>query len=603
MRVTKDTWLNYVNYNQLDKIDISFQVADSWKYCLNNNVNPYAEEGIERISLNRLNNVRHDLAHIIELVKYEVNRYQDYFRVAKPIFILTDQNGVIVWRDGHHETKTLANNIRFYNGSVWTEKAVGTNAIGISLRTGESSIVTEYEHFSRASHPFTCQAVPIIDEKNDIIACLNVSTPENQEDSSLTLLALEMTAKNIHDKLLIKEQKNQESKLKDCLKTEYISGMICNEKREIISISDDWDQKISEWYMKKSSSFEQKMKLVGDYSVTPLKNEDTIVGYFYQILLTNHLAAKEYVSFGIHSKNVKYQKYLSQLLKSAESKLPIHIYGETGSGKEVSAKTIHYNSLVKNAPLITLNCGAFNDSLLESELFGYASGAFTGASKAGYQGKIRQADGGTLFLDEIDSMSSRMQVALLRVLEEKIVHPVGSTDFYTVNFRLVTASNKNLKELVAAGKFREDLFYRIYVLPLTLPALRERPEDIEVLIEHFCKKNKWTPKWKSLLLEEALNYHWPGNIREFMNFLERVHLFYPITEPSKFQIQQLMLQGAVRELQNEQLLDIDRAIVSEKSQIEFVLKENNYHITKTAKQLNMARSTLYRKIDKYHIVF
>jgi two-component system NtrC family response regulator len=213
---------------------------------------------------------------------------------------------------------------------------------------------------------------------------------------------------------------------------------------------------------------------------------------------------------------------LETALKVAESEATVLISGESGTGKELLARLIHRRSARHNGPLVAVNCAAIPDTLIESELFGHVKGAFTGAV-ANRKGRFQSAQGGTLFLDEIGELKLDMQAKLLRAIQEREVEPVGADKVEKVDVRIVAASNRDLKELASAGQFREDLYYRLSVIPLHIPALRERPEDIETLAVHFLKK-LGAPKgvsFSTAALTSMKAYGWPGNIRELQNSVER----------------------------------------------------------------------------------
>lgn len=210
----------------------------------------------------------------------------------------------------------------------------------------------------------------------------------------------------------------------------------------------------------------------------------------------------------------------------AQENTTVMLVGESGTGKELVAKAIHYNSRRADKPFVALNCSAFPETLIESELFGYEKGAFTGAEKA-KPGKIQLAYGGTLFLDEVTEMSPATQAKILRVIQEREFEPLGSVKPQRADIRIIAATNKDLEELVEKGQFRDDLFYRLFVYPITIPPLRERPEDLEPLIEHLLEKfNHDMAKRIQGIAPEALqmlkNYHWPGNVRELQNVMERL---------------------------------------------------------------------------------
>lgn len=594
---TKDVWYNFVQSHDTQSVRVPHHILDSWQYCSKLEVNPYSDRGIERISVYLLQEQRTKLARLIRMVQDEIQKYSEFFYMKRPLFILTDENGAIIWRDGHRQTKELANDILFSEGSVWTEKAVGTNAIGITLRTKQTNTVKKYEHYAKASHPFICSSAPVLDAENQLIACLNVSTTEEDFETNYTQIALQMITKSIHIKLLEESYHEQAAQMKTVLKQPFHACILCNEAGKIMAISNDFEEQEKDWLGRIAEEFIAQKGL--NYTVKQLFNRTEKIGLAYLFEIPELVQSTGFTSFGVPSRNAHYRRFLAQLLKSANSDLPIHICGETGSGKEISAKTIHYNSPRNQGPLISVNCGALSENLLESELFGYASGAFTGANQSGYQGKIRQADKGTLFLDEVDSMSPRMQVSLLRVLEEKKVVPLGGESAIDVDFRIVTASNKDLRKLVLAGEFRADLFYRLFVLPLRLPPLREREEDFDLFIDSFCEKNSWYPDWICDVKRKVPHYEWPGNIREFYNFVERLHLFYHDHAPTSDEIDELINQGSVKP--NEAYVKQQAGELSERDQILLVLQETNNHLSQTAEKLGIARSTLYRKLDKYQI--
>lgn len=588
---TKELWHTYVQSSQINQELLPNHIVESWEYCMNHDVNPFSRQGVEKVSGSALRTQKKTWAYLINIVKDEIRRLNEFFYIKKPLFILTDKNGVVLWRDGHEETRHLANEIRFSEGSIWTEKAVGTNAIGISLRTLQSVTVERFEHFAEASHPFTCSSTPILDGNNQVVACLNVSTMEELVESGYTLFALKMIAKNVQQRMAEVQLAEQKEAFLEALNLPFEQSILVGLDGKVLSVSDDVKELLVGSEGKTITELATFNK--NRYTKHNLYQQEELIGFCYQ--LETKKLEPSFISFGITSQNERYQVFLNQLSQAAKSDLPIHIYGETGSGKEVSAKTIHFNSCRQSGKLVAVNCGALSENLLESELFGYAPGAFTGAKLSGYKGKIEQADNGTLFLDEIDSMSKRMQVALLRTLEDKKITPIGSDQEISVNFRLVTASNKNLKELVNQGKFREDLFYRLYVVPLKLPPLRKRQEDFEVLVETFCDKKNWHPIWKNKISDLSKEFEWEGNIREFHNFLERLYLYFPTKEPTRDELIELIAIGSIK------INRMEETYLDERVEIINALESTNYHLSQTAEKLNMARSTLYRKIDKYQI--
>jgi len=289
-------------------------------------------------------------------------------------------------------------------------------------------------------------------------------------------------------------------------------------------------------------------------------------------------------------------KKIFELIKIvAPQDTTVMIRGESGTGKELIARAIHMNSPRRYYPIIPVNCGAFTETLLESELFGHEKGAFTGAQYR-RKGKIEMANGGTLFLDEVGSVSPKMQVELLRVLESKQFTRVGGNEIVTVDFRLISATNENLEKLVEEGKFREDLYYRLNVFTIYVPPLRERRSDIAILANHFVQKfarqmNKPPLKISDEAMEILLNYNWPGNVRELENAIERAMV---IGKPPEIKPSDLPFH-----LEKNYFNDSDSLEEVEKNHISRVLKKYDWNISRAAAALEIDRVTLYNKIKKY----
>ena len=275
------------------------------------------------------------------------------------------------------------------------------------------------------------------------------------------------------------------------------------------------------------------------YVITMLQDVQNFETLYHTLLKETSILNEASVSRGgarqEENSIVVKSKELKQVLSIAESIAPLDssvlIYGESGSGKEVFSRFIHEHSTRKDKPLVTINCAAFPENLIESELFGYQKGSFTGASKEGKMGLIEAADGGTLFMDEINSLPLSVQSKILRVIEDKIVYKIGSIHPKKVDFRLITATNQDLYSLVQEGKFREDLYYRLHVIPLTIPPIRSRREDIVPLclhfLDYFCHKYNLKKSFSDKVLEQVQAYSWPGNVREIRNFVERMVVMTP----------------------------------------------------------------------------
>ncbi|MDX2150806.1 MAG: sigma-54 dependent transcriptional regulator [Bryobacteraceae bacterium] len=293
-------------------------------------------------------------------------------------------------------------------------------------------------------------------------------------------------------------------------------------------------------------------------------------------------------------------KRVAELIETvAPTDATVLLTGESGTGKEVVARAIHARSPRRFMPMVVIHCGALTETLLESELFGHERGAFTGAQFR-KKGKFEVADGGTVFLDEIADISLRTQTDLLRVLQEKEITRVGGNETVEVDFRCIAASNKSLEKLVKEGTFRPDLFYRLNVFSIEIPPLRERLEDVPLLVSHFLAKyassmNRPVPRIASRALELLMNYQWPGNVRELENAIERAMVISREAEiqPSDFPFQLHPADAANGS--GRTLEDVEKAHIAK------VLEETKWNMSRTARILDIDRTTLYNKLKRYSL--
>jgi transcriptional regulator with PAS, ATPase and Fis domain len=309
----------------------------------------------------------------------------------------------------------------------------------------------------------------------------------------------------------------------------------------------------------------------------------------------------------ILSHNSHMEKLFRSGMKAAKGKTTIMIRGESGTGKELFAHAIHSASNRKNGPFITVNCAAIPEHLLESEFFGYDEGAFTGAKQKGQTGKFEMANGGTLFLDEVGDMSLQLQSKLLRVLQEREFYRVGGTNRVSVDVRIITATHQKLEEMVEAGTFREDLFYRLNVISIEIPPLRKRKEDILQLSHAFISElNKQNGTsiigWDTLVEQALMEYDWPGNVRELRNVFERAMVFADNGVISLEDLPDYLLKkigmNIFLEEENE---NCDKTLLekAEEMAIKVALKKSDGNKSQACKLLGISRSVLYDKLKKY----
>jgi PAS domain S-box-containing protein len=295
---------------------------------------------------------------------------------------------------------------------------------------------------------------------------------------------------------------------------------------------------------------------------------------------------------------------LSLSAKVAKSDATVMLRGETGVGKELLARAIHDASKRRDHPYVAVNCGTIPENLIESELFGYNPGAFTGARTSGKTGKIEMANGGTLFLDEIGDLSHSTQVKLLRFIQERYIERIGGNNQISIDVRIITATNRNLEQMVQQGEFRADLYYRLNVIPIHIPPLRERPDDIGVLAHHFldyyCKKYDKKMGFSIEAMEHLQDYSWPGNIRELKNIIEHAVVVCPgdTISPSHFNL----IINDYANIRDPSVLNFHQAIeYTEKTIIKKALEKAFNNKSKAIEYLGISRGAFYDKLKKYKL--
>ncbi len=360
------------------------------------------------------------------------------------------------------------------------------------------------------------------------------------------------------------------------------------------------------------------MKLgASDYLAKPLQSVDAILLTLDGVTEKESLRAEnrrlrqevntEYSFANIVAKSKKMNAIFHTIAKIADYKTTVLVTGESGTGKELIAKAIHYNSSRKDGPLVSVNCGGIPETLLESELFGHVKGAFTDAYRS-KKGLFEEADGGTLFLDEMGELPASLQVKILRALQEEEIRPLGDTTSIKVDVRIISATARNLREEVAQKRFREDLFYRVNVLTIEVPPLRERKEDIPLLVDHFIQKynKRLNLKIKGVgpeTLQRFMDYGWPGNVRELENVIERCMALADGNEllPNNLPPELLWASPSNEPPFEEGFSIKQNSIILEKRLIEKALAETAGNKTKAASLLEISLPTLFYKIKEYGV--
>ncbi|MBS3994814.1 MAG: sigma 54-interacting transcriptional regulator, partial [Alkaliphilus sp.] len=512
-----------------------------------------------------------------------LNRKKDLIVISEPFIeqiynfvkgsnfftILTDEEGCILNVIGDETILEEAFSLKMIPGAYMDENSIGTNAMSLVITEKKPIQISGEDHYIKAYHKWTCSAAPIRDSNNETIGVLDLTGYSTLAHSHT--LGMVVAAVNSIERMLEIREYNERletakiymdtmldsipagimtSDLEGNIKTtnKHIQNMFGYEDKQIKQMKardlfEGWENVIKVIKQKENYLDEdvyvtsRKNVLQYNLSAYPImdnkQNLNNIVYVFKEIRKVRKLANKimgrqaVYTFDKIIGNNEEFIKSIDFAQKVADSRSTILLQGESGTGKEVFAQSIHNHSNRRNEAFVAINCGAIPKNLIESEFFGYEEGAFTGAKRSGHPGKFEIADGGTIFLDEIGEMPVDMQTRLLRVIEEGVVSRIGSTKEIVVDVRIIAATNKDLMEEVKIGNFRKDLFYRLNVLPIKLLSLRDRKDDIHLLIEYFMKRiskriNKKQIEITEEYMKELTEYDWPGNIRELENYIELI---------------------------------------------------------------------------------
>ena len=400
----------------------------------------------------------------------------------------------------------------------------------------------------------------------------------------------------------------------------YVKKYLFDNELELFSIFQELKDSPSK------NNFKALTKLYKDFLFLLFPKGDLQEGYILLVKeknffssvfnITKYTDKEKYDFKNIIGKSPQILKVIDECQRISNNNSNILITGESGTGKEFFARAIHNNSFRKNAPFIPVNCGAIPKELIESELFGYEAGAFTGANKNGYIGKFELAEGGTIFLDEIGEMPLSMQVTLLRVLQDKCITKIGSKKCTKIDVRIIAATNKDLKKAISENLFRKDLYYRLNAFSIHIPPLKDRIGDIPLFLDYLLKEksiefNKPIPIIPNTLFQKIISYCWPGNIRELENFVEN---FVALDGISTYDINleechclthdNLGNRIIYNEKEIKKLEDTEEVLSFaelEKREIKKAIKAYNRNMTKVAQALGISRNALYTKIKKYEI--
>jgi transcriptional regulator of acetoin/glycerol metabolism len=534
---------------------------------------------------------------LIETVeRYAYPLFEQVMAHSASRLILSDVDGYLIQHWGIKRYNDKLANVALEKGVNWLEQYKGTNAIGTAIATGQAVSVIGEQHFIQQHRFMSCSACPIFSPQGEMLAVLDISS-EQQRHTQQTMLLSTSLAQQVETALLCQLPESYYridlAAQANLLDSGWQGIVVADSEGKILGLNPMARQLLKQLHVGQTLSTH-----LGDNWQRASLSECSQLHLQTKALKSPPVARKRSV-LAADMADARVNAAWQQACKVVSKAIPLLIFGETGVGKERFVKQLHQQSQRATKALQAVNCAALPNELVEAELFGYHAGAFTGANPKGYLGKIRQADGGFLFLDEIGEMPLAAQARLLRVLQEREVVPVGANQSYSVDIQVVAATHVNLQQRVAEGLFREDLYYRLVGLQITLPALRER-SDITQLIEklhrRYCEHSQ---QIESALMSKMLRYSWPGNLRELDNFMrvaclmsEQQACLYYADLPEALQ-QQLESEQAVERDDGDAPVELQLAI---EQNIVKVYQHCQGNITQAAKRLGISRNTLYRKL-------
>lgn len=552
-----------------------------------------------------------------------LNDLYNHLRHSLFMVLVSDIDGYIVYSKGDPPFANRAKKVWLQSGANWGERVKGTNAIGTALFEKKPIHIIGNEHYSKSNQFLTCYAAPLYDAHGKLLGVLDVSGDARLHHPH-TFATVMAVAEACQSRLLLQDLKRELTlhiRKSGVMANQHDGAFITIDEDGLItrmnqsaasilgeSIENSIGRPLTAWFEtehveaalsnRKREVFNAKMKKNTTLWTLETMKDNRRRTFRSALALPADSTSVRKPGKIVDKETIwecqKTRKTLQLARSISPTNASVYIRGETGTGKEMIAREIHLAS-GRTGPLITVNCGAIPESLIEAELFGYEKGAFTGADKQGQTGKFRAADKGTLFLDEIGEMPLSSQVVLLRVLEEKRVTPIGSHRSIPIDVRIIAATNRNLIRDINNKRFRADLYYRLCEIELTMPPLRER-EDLFALSAHFLKEIASEVNVDYFILSDTVKslmkaYHWPGNIRELRHTLRQAAY-------------QAYFQQNITVIHSEHMRFLTQpteqtTLHDEEAAIEQAILQTNGNLSEAAKTIGIGRTTLYRKLNQY----
>ena len=658
-------------------------ITRSWSRCLNEyRLHPDKPRKPAVLENAALESRRERNADVIDCARYEMTTLYQQLADDDSAVVLTDTDGVILHMVSSPAFAADVGPLGLRSGGMWSEAEAGTNGMGTCIAAAAPVAIRREDHFFTQFSQLTCSAVPVYDPSGEIAAVLDVSSRSNQMQQHLLVL-LGMTARMIENRLIDQRFRNAHP-LHFHSRPEFVytlhegrlavreDGYILAANRSALfqlglqtmdeirshRIEDLFQTSLEDMLQRSTSaSFHPVVTYRANAALrffavarrpasSPTATLVPIAGVGAES--SNHSVHSSHQALGRRQagsraalssqgaatfKDPRLLARLETARRVIARQTPVLLWGETGAGKEVFARATHDSSPHADGAFVAVNCASLPETLIESELFGYRAGAFTGAQRTGRRGKILQADGGTLFLDEIADMPLDLQARLLRVLDERQVTPLGTEDVHPVDFQLISGSHQNLPELVRQGRFREDLYYRLAGIELEIPALRERSDRRE-LIHDVLKAEAGSAGTVSAEVERLLmDYPWPGNIRQLRHVLRsaaaladgqaitREHLPATILKPMPLRHDAALqapgtaaaaaagagagafavADAGAADDEAARPVKLNPIQANERQVLLQMLEQHRWNVSNVAKALDVSRNTLYRKLHRLHI--
>ncbi len=595
-------------------------IDNSWDRCRKYGLTHSSEININRPQADVISDIVEANNYLVHTTHTEVLPYYEHILSnTECLIMLADHSGRVLDSWGDQRFMNSERKAMFEQGVAWQERSLGTNAIGTALATGQPVQIERDEHFLKGNRFMVGSAAPIYDVNRELVGVIDVSSDAYLPQAH-TLGMVKMMTQSVENRLIISMFKDEAFTLTfntnlDILDSQWSGLIVFNEEGSIISANRRAElllaqdlaliniESILNVSLRDLKNHPEELPLdmvacnkfrIYGMLKRPTQPKPRELDFRKQLKPTKQSFTLDNINLG----DSKLKRAIDQASRVVEKDIPILIHGETGVGKEVFVKALHNSSSRAKMPLVALNCAAIPADLVESELFGYEKGAFTGANNKGSIGLIRKAHKGTLFLDELGDMPHNVQARLLRVLQERQVTPLGSTENYSVDVRLISATHKSLKKSVALGEFRQDLYYRISGLNISLPALREREDKhllFQQVLNHYSEEDV-PPLLSADVTKLFSRYSWPGNIRQLVSVLQISEI---MSDGQSIQLLDLP-DDFIDEVEEDQdqINDnvIDTQPIDKQDNWLAVFEANDKNVSRTAKALNISRNTLYKKL-------